>query len=218
MGPQSGPGSEGSKGSEGSEGSEGKVDARCAGEGYGRLSAAGCVKGLYRMVVVSPWVHSVDRVQKVQKVQRVQRVEVAAPPQFYSRRRRLISWRRKAPAPLVFENTIRQTITAESRTSPPERSEHNLSIQPAAAAAPPPLAAGNTFFCRLMSAIRLSDIFPPTGIYQPRSHHPQVPRFFAGAQNDCVRREYCMSDIYHLSSIFYLLTFNFYLLSSIFCH
>ena len=37
------------------------------------------------------------RVQRVQKVQRVQRVMVAAPPQFYSRRRRLISWRRKAP-------------------------------------------------------------------------------------------------------------------------
>ena len=37
------------------------------------------------------------RVQKVQRVQRVQRVVVAAPPQFYSRRRRLISWRPKAP-------------------------------------------------------------------------------------------------------------------------
>lgn len=34
------------KGSEGSKGSAGKVDGAFGPEGYGRLSAAGCVEGL----------------------------------------------------------------------------------------------------------------------------------------------------------------------------
>ena len=47
------------KGSEGSEGSAGKVDGTFGPEGYGRLSAAGCVEGgdsgLWPLrVVVSP--------------------------------------------------------------------------------------------------------------------------------------------------------------------
>ena len=52
-------------------------DSHCVAEGCGiTIGHAGGVR--------------VQRVQKVQRVQRVQRVVVAAPPQFYNRRRRHI--------------------------------------------------------------------------------------------------------------------------------
>jgi len=44
-------GREGSEGSKGSKGSEGKVDGALGPEGCSRLSAAGCVEGLWKRVV-----------------------------------------------------------------------------------------------------------------------------------------------------------------------
>ena len=120
--------------------------------------------------------------------------------------------------PLAFRNTafrrsdtIKLPLNQPALWAEPEppRASAPWRLEPGRRRRLNPLAFGNTAHLPYDNF----HVFPRTGIYRPMSHHPQVPRFFAVAQNDeCPaesRQQTADSRFYNLYSlsVYYIIIF-----------